>query len=133
MPLTSVYHCPVQRGRWPASSRSTPGARDGKVVLWNAAAEEITGVSQEEAIGRTTVEVLQRELEADDDAPSGPRLVSLIRGGEGTWLSLSEAVMRDPLGGVAGRIFAFRDISADRMVEEVKSDFVAAVSHELRT
>src|SRR5205807_6553866 len=47
--------------------------------------------------------------------------------------SLSEAVMRDPLGAVAGRIFAFRDISADRMVEEVKSDFVAAVSHELRT
>ena len=41
--------------------------------------------------------------------------------------------MRDPAGGVAGRIFAFRDISADRMVEEVKSDFVAAVSHELRT
>src|SRR4029453_19129790 len=29
--------------------------------------------------------------------------------------------------------FAFRDISADRMVEQVKSDFVAAVSHELRT
>src|SRR2546422_7957672 len=26
-----------------------------------------------------------------------------------------------------------RSISADRMVEEVKSDFVAAVSHELRT
>ena len=41
--------------------------------------------------------------------------------------------MQDPLGGVAGRIFAFRDISADRMVEQVKSDFVAAVSHELRT
>src|SRR5205823_7493564 len=28
---------------------------------------------------------------------------------------------------------AFRDISTDRMVEQVKSDFVAAVSHELRT
>src|SRR5213596_549441 len=41
--------------------------------------------------------------------------------------------MRDTLGAVAGRIFAFRDISADRMVEQVKSDFVAAVSHELRT
>jgi signal transduction histidine kinase len=42
-------------------------------------------------------------------------------------------VMLDPLGAVAGRIFAFRDISADRMIEQVKSDFVAAVSHELRT
>ncbi|HEX9598811.1 MAG TPA: GAF domain-containing protein [Gaiellaceae bacterium] len=108
--------------------------RDGEVVLWNSAAEEITGVPQEEAIGRTTVQVLQRQLEsAEAETPSGQRLVSITRGGVEVWLSLSEAVMRDPLGAVAGRIFAFRDISADRMVEQVKSDFVAAVSHELRT
>ncbi len=108
--------------------------RDGQVVLWNSAAEEITGVPQEEAIGRTTVQILQRQLEsAEAETPSGQRLVSITRGGEEVWLSLSEAVMRDPLGAVAGRILAFRDISADRMVEQVKSDFVAAVSHELRT
>jgi PAS domain S-box-containing protein len=108
--------------------------REGEVVLWNSAAEEITGVPQEEAIGRTTVQVLQRQLEsAEPGTPVGQRLVSITRGGEDVWLSLSEAVMRDPLGAVAGRIFAFRDISADRMVEQVKSDFVAAVSHELRT
>jgi len=108
--------------------------RDGDVVLWNSAAEEITGVPQEEAIGRTTVQVLQRQLESTEaETPSGQRLVSITRGGVEVWLSLSEAVMRDPLGAVAGRIFAFRDISADRMVEQVKSDFVAAVSHELRT
>jgi signal transduction histidine kinase len=40
--------------------------------------------------------------------------------------------MRDPAGAVAGRIFAFRDISADRVVEEMKREFVATVSHELR-
>jgi PAS domain S-box-containing protein len=108
--------------------------RDGKVVLWNSAAEQITGVPQEEAIGRTTVQVLQRQLEsADDESHPGQRLLPIQRGGDEVWLSLSEAVMRDPLGAVAGRIFAFRDISADRMVEQVKSDFVAAVSHELRT
>jgi PAS domain S-box-containing protein len=108
--------------------------RDEKVVLWNAAAEEITGVPQEEAIGRTTVQVLQRQLEsAEGETYGGQRLVAIQRGGEEVWLSLSEAVMRDPLGAVAGRIFAFRDISADLMVEQVKSDFVAAVSHELRT
>jgi PAS domain S-box-containing protein len=108
--------------------------RDGRVVLWNAAAEDITGIPQEEAIGLTTVQVLQRELESGEgETPSGQRLVSILRGGEEVWLSLSEAVMTDPLGGIAGRIFAFRDISADLMVEQVKSDFVAAVSHELRT
>jgi signal transduction histidine kinase len=41
--------------------------------------------------------------------------------------------MRDPAGAVAGRIFAFRDISSDRLVEQMKSDFVSTVSHELRT
>jgi signal transduction histidine kinase len=41
--------------------------------------------------------------------------------------------MRDPVGAVAGRIFAFRDISAERLVEQMKSDFVSTVSHELRT
>ena len=108
--------------------------RDGKVVLWNAAAEQITGVSQDDALGRTVPELLQRTFEADPErATEGARLVSIQRGGDEVWLSLSEAVMRDPAGLVAGRIFAFRDISADRMVEEVKSDFVAAVSHELRT
>jgi len=107
--------------------------RDGRVVLWNAAAQQITGVPEEEAIGHTTMQVLQRELQSGDDAPAGQRLVSILRGGEEVWLSLSEALMRDPLGAVAGRIFAFRDISSDRMVEQVKSDFVAAVSHELRT
>jgi len=60
------------------------------------------------------------------------RLVAIERGTEEVWLSVTEAVMRDPAGAVAGRIFAFRDISADRLVEEMKSEFVATVSHELR-
>jgi signal transduction histidine kinase len=49
------------------------------------------------------------------------------------WLSLSEAVMHDPAGAVSGRIFAFRDISREHIVEQMKSDFVSTVSVELRT
>jgi signal transduction histidine kinase len=85
------------------------------------------------ALGRAPADVLQRSLEAPDGAPAGDRLVPVNRGREEVWLSVTEAVMRDPLGGVAGRIFAFRDISGDRLVEQVKSDFVSTVSHELRT
>ena len=107
--------------------------RDGEIVLWNQAAAEITGVPREEALGRTPLQVLHRELEAEGTGTGGSRLVSIVRGGEEIWLSLSEAVMRDPVGAVAGRIFAFRDISAERVVEQMKSDFVSTVSHELRT
>ena len=107
--------------------------REGKVVLWNSAAETITGVPASIATGRAPVDVLQRSLESPDDRAPGERLVPIMRGREEVWLSVTEAVMRDPLGAVAGRIFAFRDISSDRLVEQVKSDFVSTVSHELRT
>jgi PAS domain S-box-containing protein len=107
--------------------------RDGKVVLWNSAAEVITGVPASVALGRAPVDVLQRSLESPDDGLRGDRLVPIMRGREEVWLSVTEAVMRDPLGAIAGRIFAFRDISGDRLVEQVKSDFVSTVSHELRT
>jgi PAS domain S-box-containing protein len=107
--------------------------REGNVVLWNSAAETVTGVPASIATGRAPVDVLQRSLEAPDDRAQGERLVPIMRGREEVWLSVTEAVMRDPLGAVAGRIFAFRDISSDRLVEQVKSDFVSTVSHELRT
>ncbi|HEY7207396.1 MAG TPA: GAF domain-containing protein [Gaiellaceae bacterium] len=108
--------------------------REGHVVLWNAAAEQITGVPAIDALGRTTVQVLHRALESEGDEPVRDRPpVAIQRNGDVVWLSLTEAVMRDPAGAVAGRIFAFRDISADHLVEQLKSNFVSTVSHELRT
>ena len=106
--------------------------REGRVVLWNDAAETITGVPAAAALGRTPVEVLQRELASGDEGTSGERLLSIQRGGDELWLSLTEAVMHDPVGSVSGRIFAFRDVSSERIVEEMKSTFVSTVSHELR-
>jgi PAS domain S-box-containing protein len=106
--------------------------RDGHVVLWNRAAEEITGVPTSEALGREPSEVLQRSLDADETSEEGRGLIRISRGAEEIWLSVSEAVMRDPAGAVAGRIYAFRDVSSDRLVEELKSGFVSTVSHELR-
>jgi two-component system phosphate regulon sensor histidine kinase PhoR len=107
--------------------------REARVVLWNEAAERITGVRAMDAIGRSTEQVLQRTLASGDDTERGDRLLAIRRDDDDVWLSLTEAIMRDPAGAVAGRIFAFRDISAERVVEQMKSDFVTAVSHELRT
>ena len=107
--------------------------REGDVVLWNAAAERITGVTAADALGRTPDQALGHALTPEGDAGVPGRLVALRRGAEDVWLSVTETVMRDPSGAVAGRIFAFRDISEERRVEEMKSDFVGTVSHELRT
>jgi PAS domain S-box-containing protein len=106
--------------------------REGKVVLWNEAAESITGVPAAAALGRTPVEVLQRELASDEEGWAGERILAVQRGGEEVALSLTEAVMRDPVGAVAGRIYAFRDVSSERIVEQMKSDFISTVSHQLR-
>jgi two-component system phosphate regulon sensor histidine kinase PhoR len=107
--------------------------RDGAILLWNATAEEITGVPAEEALGRRVADVLQRELAGSRDDLPRERQVAFFRGGKEVWLSLTEAVMLDATGAVAGRIFAFRDVSSERVVDQMKSDFVATVSHELRT
>jgi PAS domain S-box-containing protein len=107
--------------------------RDDAIVLWNATAEQISGVPAEEALGRRIVEVLQRDLAAGERAAPGERTLSIQRGDKKVWVSVSEAVMLDAGGAVAGRIFAFRDVSGERVVEQMKSDFVATVSHELRT
>ncbi|HUP33300.1 MAG TPA: GAF domain-containing protein [Gaiellaceae bacterium] len=107
--------------------------REGKVVLWNPAAERVTGVAADEALGRTPTQALGRPLESAEGSLGGSGLVPIRRGGDEVWLSLSEAVMTDPAGAVAGRIYAFRDISAERSVEKMKTDFVSTVSHELRT
>jgi two-component system, OmpR family, phosphate regulon sensor histidine kinase PhoR len=106
--------------------------RDGTVVLWNAAASRITGIELGDVLGRDPAEVLKRSLSDPENAEGGTRLLGIPRGGEEVWLSVSEAVMRDPTGDVAGRIFTFRDVSAQRLVEQMKSGFVSTVSHQLR-
>ena len=84
-----------------------------------------------EALGRTPAQVLHRELESEDGRHAPARLDRARRRG-GLALALRGGHAR-PGGAVAGRIFAFRDISAERLVEQMKSDFVSTVSHELRT
>jgi PAS domain S-box-containing protein len=107
--------------------------RNERIVLWNPTAEQITGVPAPEALGRTVRDVLQRDL-AGAEPQGGPgEPVTITRGGKDVFLSVAEAVMLDAAGNVAGRIFAFRDVSSERVLEQMKSDFVATVSHELRT
>ena len=104
--------------------------REGAIVLWNAASERITGIGSSEALGRPLTQVLRHEIEAPEGAEE--RSISLKRGAQELWLQVAEAIMRDPGGQIAGKIYTLRDVSADRFVEQAKSDFVSSISHELR-
>lgn len=48
-------------------------------------------------------------------------------------LSMSSSPVNDASGRYLGRLFVFRDVSAERSADEAKTDFISMVSHELRT
>jgi PAS domain S-box-containing protein len=104
--------------------------RDGVVLLWNQAAETITGRPRFEVVGRHAVEALPGYAESADRVPldgSRPETVPVEIDGRELWLSFS-AVQFDE-----GTVYAFRDLTEDRAIEQMRSDLVATVSHELRT
>ncbi|HWL33124.1 MAG TPA: PAS domain-containing protein [Gaiellaceae bacterium] len=98
--------------------------RDGVVLLWNPAAARITGLPEERIVGSPASDALlgwplgqgERPQTFPVDAPHGE-----------LWLSLTAAEFPH------GTVYAFRDLTEERAVEQLKSDFVSTVSHELRT
>jgi signal transduction histidine kinase len=108
--------------------------RTGVVRFWNRAAELVTGIRR--------TDVLDRQLgEALPDWASLSRRIPIASGGQRAssvtlplrigpsdlWLSFVA------VDSAAGVIYAFRDLTNERRFEDEKSDFVATISHELRT
>ena len=107
---------------------------DGVVRLWNRAAETVTGLSAGDVRGRELAAVLPAWPALESaipvaEAEGGARSVTLPAeiGGRDLWLSFVA------VRGVSGIVYAFRDLTSERRLEEEKSDFVATISHELRT
>ena len=110
--------------------------RDGIVRLWNPAAETITGIAPRNIIGRPVHEAIPSWAAVEPLIPIGEtpgagenpvQAVPLeLEAGE-IWVSLSR------VGFEEGTVYAFRDLTAERRVDEMKADFLATASHELRT
>jgi two-component system phosphate regulon sensor histidine kinase PhoR len=106
----------------------------GVIRLWNAAAESITGLSEEEASGRAVETALPnwpsvapRVPIFEADGRSRPETIPLQIGGRELWLSIAGVEYSD------GTIYAFRDATSEHRLEAIRAEFVATVSHELRT
>jgi PAS domain S-box-containing protein len=103
--------------------------QSGIIRLWNPAAEQITGLATADTVGRSTAEVFS-PWETIADLVGGeprPQTQPIEINGRELWLSITGVSFE------GGTVFAFRDLTAERAVEKLKSDFVSTVSHELRT
>jgi len=109
----------------------------GDVIrLWNPAAAASFRLPAEAAVGRPVVELIsdwaslrERIPIASEPLAAGSRAQTLpveVQGEE-RWLSIS--AVRFP----GGTVYAFRDLTEERAVDQMKSEFVSTVSHELRT
>jgi PAS domain S-box-containing protein len=108
--------------------------RAGVVRLWNPAAEVITGIDGAAVVGHAAAatipgwESLAERIpvgEASEPVPAATLPIETQRGER--WISISGV---DFFGGT---VYAFRDLTEVRRLEELKADFLATASHELRT
>ena len=109
--------------------------RNGVVRLWNPAAEAITSIDAEQVVGRAAAEAIPGWQDAAESVPVSTtpdpghdEVVIPIETERGErWISISGVQF------FGGTVYAFRDLTDVRQLEEIKADFIATASHELRT
>jgi PAS domain S-box-containing protein len=101
--------------------------REGRVGLLNRKAEEFTGWTQAQAVGRPLEEVFDVREDPGQLRPDGSQVVTLEGLGEGTLVSRdgterlianSGAPIRDRDGAEVGTVIVFRDVSVRKRLEE---------------
>jgi PAS domain S-box-containing protein len=108
---------------------------DGVIRLWNRAAAVTTGLSSDTVVGRPIGEAVPGWERVALEVPVGdaqhrvlPRTLPLdVLDGRELWLSLYGVAF------VGGTVYAFRDVTGEREIEQLRADMIATVSHELRT
>jgi GAF domain-containing protein len=109
--------------------------REGIVRHWNRAAAAITGVSEDEALGRPVEEVLPAWESLGAHVPlvgPGEQVVRPVT----LPLTIQEREMWISASGVdfgEGAVYALSDVTDEHALETARAEFVATASHELRT
>jgi PAS domain S-box-containing protein len=106
----------------------------GRVRLWNKAAALATGLEADRVVGRSLAEripdwdALAAGIPlAEEGAAARSVTLPVEIEGRDLWLSFVAVRSSDAV------VYAFRDVTSERLLEEQKSDFVTTISHELRT
>jgi PAS domain S-box-containing protein len=108
--------------------------RAGVIRLWNPTAEAILGLDAGVVIGHEAVDVIPGWQTLAERIPVGvapepvrPETLPVDTGQAERWISVSGVEF------FGGTVYAFRDLTEARRLEEMKAEFVATASHELRT
>jgi two-component system, OmpR family, phosphate regulon sensor histidine kinase PhoR len=114
----------------------------GRVVLMNPSAERILGLSQKDSLGRHFLEVVRHPslagLLAESKEPAegrgGPASGEIeLPGKEEKTFAVSAASIRSEGADILGQIVVFSDISSMKRLMRMRTEFMANVSHELKT
>jgi PAS domain S-box-containing protein len=121
-------------------------APDGRILTANRQFEAFFGLGQQAISGQPFVEVQSDFQRIFGDPAVVVALVAQIADAERRFrndvaqewperreLELASTPVLEADGRPLGRLFAFRDVTRERAVDRMKSEFVSLVSHELRT
>jgi len=104
------------------------------VRLWNRAAAQVTGLSADDACANPLTDLfpdwpvlVERIPVSEHGEPTQSVTLPVSVSGRDLWLSFV-AVRGD-----GGLVYAFRDLTSERRLDEEKSDLISTISHELRT
>ena len=106
--------------------------RSGVIRLWNPTMEAITGLAHT-VVGSQAADVfpdwqaLAERIPVGGAEPVQPETVPLETEYGERWVSVSGVEFFD------GTVYALRDLTETRRLEQLKAEFVATASHELRT
>jgi PAS domain S-box-containing protein len=121
---------------------------ENRIMLLNKTAEQLTGWRFEEVQGKPVDDIIRtinEQTRQPADSPidrvlesrkieSGTDHDALVaRLGRECPVSATAAPIRRNDGTMAGIVMVFRDVSQQREIDRMKSDFISSVSHELRT
>lgn len=112
--------------------------RRNRVITVNRAAEALLGVTAMQAKGRHLQEVvrnlaLQHLLTEASPGQQPTRAEIVLRGPEERFLQVTATALRDAAERNIGMLVVLNDVTQLRRLENIRRDFVANVSHELKT
>lgn len=118
------------------------------IIMFNKIASEITGFSQEEAMGsyykkilnfvfeenkKNNDEFIKEAMNTGEIQEMNKQTLLIDREGRKIPVADSASPLKNDKGDIVGCVVVFRDVTKEREIDKAKTEFVSLASHQLRT